>query len=179
MSDLTQKYIVECVNYDELSGKLVWKSRPVTHFKSASICKWWNSRYSGKTIGYKRKDGYMEFAIGGKLYLLHRVIWLYKTGRLPVQVDHIDHVRSNNRWENLREVTAQENRCNMSRPKDNHSGTIGISWSKISGKWHSYITIFGKRKHLGLFDDINDAISARKDAELELGFHENHGSSNV
>lgn len=169
------EHIRDCVRYDSEAGILYWKNRPESHFKNAGICNWWNSRYSGKKIGYMRKDGYLEFAIDNKLYLVHRVIWAVVTGLVPDQVDHIDHNRSNNTWRNLRVVSPAQNRMNMKLHSDNTSGIMGVSWSKISQKWHSYITVNKKRINLGFFDDINDAKTERMKAERLHGFHENHG----
>ncbi|HEF7276356.1 TPA: HNH endonuclease, partial [Yersinia enterocolitica] len=89
--------------------------------------------------------------------------------------DHIDHNRVNNRLNNLRVVTNKQNNQNRTRPSNNTSGTIGVYWNKFSRKWHSIIVVDGKEKSIGYFDDINNAVTARKQAERERGFHPNHG----
>lgn len=48
---------------------------------------------------------------------------------------------------------------------NNTSGYKGVFWSKYHNKWQAYIHLHGKRKHLGYFDDIEDAIKARIEAE--------------
>ena len=53
---------------------------------------------------------------------------------------------------------------------------MGIRTHKPSGKWQAYITIDRKFKSLGLYEDLEDAKKARKNAEIEHGFHENHGA---
>ena len=50
---------------------------------------------------------------------------------------------------------------------DNTSGIVGVCWNKKYNKWMSYICAYGKRKTLGYFEDINEAIKARKEAEDE------------
>ena len=48
---------------------------------------------------------------------------------------------------------------------DDSKDIPGVCWSNTSNKWRAYINIDGKQKHLGYFDDIEDAIKARKEAE--------------
>jgi hypothetical protein len=50
-----------------------------------------------------------------------------------------------------------------------------VCWKKRVSKWLASISINGKRKHLGYFKDIDDAIEARKNANIEYGYHANHG----
>lgn len=95
------------------------------------------------------------------------------------QIDHLDHNRYNNRIENLRLVTNQENHRNMPIRKDNCSGYTGVRWVIDRGKWSATICIDGKTKHLGLFRDKDDAIAARQEAEIKYGFHPNHGRGGV
>ena len=51
---------------------------------------------------------------------------------------------------------------------DKKSGHVGVAWHKGHQKWIAYITISGKQKYLGTFDKIEDAISAREDAESKF-----------
>ncbi len=50
-------------------------------------------------------------------------------------------------------------------PKNNHSGTVGVSWNKWANKWNSKISYKGKPINLGYFDAMDDAVKARKEAE--------------
>jgi hypothetical protein len=68
---------------------------------------------------------------------------------------------------NLREATRLENGRNLRRKRNNTSGYIGVSWSKVAGKWHAYIKVSRKRIHLGLFTDILEAARAYDDAATE------------
>ena len=83
--------------------------------------------------------------------------------------------RSDNRIENLRSVTKIENSCNAKIPSTNTSGHIGVSWNARDKIWSAYITLNKKRKSLGNFKNIEDAIICRKTNEKLLGFHQNHG----
>lgn len=81
-------------------------------------------------------------------------------------VDHIDQNKHNNHIDNLRYVTYSQNHMNKSFMSNSTTGTIGVSIETRTGRYRSHIKINGKQKHLGYFDNIEDAIKARKDAEL-------------
>ena len=135
---------------------------------------------AGSLVNIKpHHSGYLYIRITvnekAKQFSLHRLAWLYTHGYLPEFIDHINHDRSDNRIDNLREVSRIENNMNQSKAKHNTSGHIGVSWHKGQKKWTSGIKVNYKRIHLGSFDDIDDAIRARKQAEVKYGFHANHG----
>lgn len=122
------------------------------------------------------KNGYLRVSHGNKSMAVHKVAWFYMTGEWPdSDIDHIDHNRKNNKWSNLRLATRQENMRNATRSKSNTSGFTGVTWCKQQKQWQAQITVSGKCIKLGRFDDINDAISARKQANKVYGFHANHG----
>ena len=131
-----------------------------------------------KPIGTKKKDGYIEAKVDGKVYGVHALIYMFHHGVKPIHTDHINHDVSDNRIENLRAVSVSENARNRLLMSTNKSGHVGVSWHKANNKWLAKITVKGKHKYLGYFDDIEDAIKARKDAE-ENNFHENHGKREV
>lgn len=80
-------------------------------------------------------------------------------------VDHIggDNTRNDNRKSNLRVVTFKQNAMNRKRRTDNTSGITGVSWSDNENKWVAYIG----NKHLGRFNNKNEAIQVRRQAEEE------------
>ena len=80
-------------------------------------------------------------------------------------VDHINRNTLDNRKENLRLATMQQNAMNRSVQPNNTSGIPGVSWRKDRNKWRAFITINGKQKALGLYENKEDAIAARKLAE--------------
>ena len=90
-------------------------------------------------------------------------------------IDHIDGNVRNNKIENLRLVTPQDNQRNTKINSKNISGIIGVFWSRNDCKWYSRITVNGNKIHLGSFYDKTDAIFARLNAEEKYGFHKNHG----
>lgn len=93
---------------------------------------------------------------------LHRFITNAPKGKV---VDHINHDRLDNRKCNLRICTYQQNNMNLSLRNDNSSGYAGICWYKSRNKWVTKIIVNGKSIHLGYFENKEDAIKARKEAE--------------
>ena len=96
--------------------------------------------------------------------LLHRFIMDCPKDKV---VDHVNHDPLDNRKENLRVCTHQENIMNSSLSKNNTSGITGVAWDKQHNKWRSQIKINRKSITLGLFNTKEEAIEARKQAELE------------
>jgi len=113
--------------------------------------------------------------IGGRQVTtwMHRLILDAKKGQ---QVDHQNHDTLDNRKKNIRIVTHKENNKNKGIGKDNTSGVLGVWWRKDIMKWSVRIVHEGRRINLGCFDLIHDAIKVKKKAELDLGFHSNHGA---
>ena len=114
---------------------------------------------TGKECGTLRADGYRRVAINNKKYYVHRLAFLYMTGRLPETIDHIDGNPSNNAWCNLREVTTQQNMWNRS--------SKGYKLEKRTGRYEAYINIDGTYLSLGTFDTESEARAARVAGELK------------
>lgn len=93
---------------------------------------------------------------------MHRIIMNVEDSF--VQVDHIYHNRIDNRKSKLRVVTNQQNQMNQQLHINNTSGITGVYWYK--NKWESLISFNGKLQYLGLFDNFDDAVKARKEAEI-------------
>ena len=107
----------------------------------------------GEVVGWKNNKGYLNVGIDSRKYPLHQVIWAYVYGEWPrVDVDHINCNKSDNRLENLRLATRQENQWNTGVRSSNSSGFKGVSFHKHSGKWQAQICINWKNKHIGKFD---------------------------
>jgi hypothetical protein len=100
-----------------------------------------------------------------KTLFMHRLIMNAQENE---DVDHIKHKKYDNRKSELRKVTDSQNLMNQELSIINTSGYKGISWSKSVQKWHVYINKDKKRYHLGHYEDINNAITARKQAEEKL-----------
>ena len=120
---------------------------------------------------------YHRVCVHQQAYYAHRLAFLYMAGALPEnEVDHIDGNGCNNVWRNLRAVTPRENAVNRRKPANNTSGTVGVAWHKQARKWHARIVLGRHDKSLGFFHNKEDAIAARKAAEVTYNFHENHGT---
>lgn len=166
---ITQEELKNFVNYDPDTGNFTRIVRLSQNMRVGDIagCKH-HKKHNGKT--------YIKFRIKSKLYSAHRLAFLYMNGAFPSdQVDHINGDSCDNRWINLREVKPLENQRNLKKPKHNTSGTVGVQWHKKFNKWHARIQVMKKNMSLGLFENFEDAVTARKSAELSYGFHKNHG----
>ncbi len=132
---ITQEYLKSKLSYDTATGKF-------------------------KKIGSNAKvgsfdDGYIRIEIDRKTYYAHRLAWLYVYGKLPeLNLDHINCDKSDNRIENLREVTTSQNLMNIGKNKNNTSGAKNVYFHKPTGKWQVRVTVDGRSKHFGLYDDI-------------------------
>lgn len=118
----------------------------------------------------KNQDGYIYTNIpkgNGKKIYMHRFI-INPEGCL---IDHINNNKSDNRKQNLRRVSYSQNMMNQSLRKNNTSGVAGVRWDNIKNKWIAYITKNSKRRNLGYFDEFDDAVKRRKQAE-EIDFGE-------
>lgn len=172
----SQKYLEECFEYDFQTGFLYWKERPDHHFKNLRGKNCWNARLAGKlALHLLNRDGYRVGTINFKLVFSHRAIYKMLTGLEPETILHENGNCSDNRIENLSNGTQLENMKNQKQYKNNSSGITGVSWHKKTEKWQVSICVENKQKYLGLFSNLEEAIKCRKKAEIELGFHSNHG----
>ena len=92
-----------------------------------------------------------------KSWYVHRLIFLMHHGWLPVEVDHIDLDKTNNRIENLRASTSSENKFNAPIRSHNSSGIKNVSWHKRNKKWRVDIRENGAVHSIGMFDDLEFA----------------------
>jgi hypothetical protein len=107
---------------------------------------------------------------------MHRIAIKMVTGDDPDGfVDHINGVRIDNRIDNLRVVSRSENQRNQKLNKRNTTGVVGVTWSNHANGWLVRITYDGKAKNLGYYKNFDDAVRVRMLAEVEHGYHENHG----
>jgi hypothetical protein len=142
----------ERFTYEAATGRLLWAKRVG---KSHAVI--------GAQAGcISTQSGYRLIRFDGKLFLAHRLVWLYVHGALPAaELDHINGNRDDNRIENLREVTRAQNAQNTSVLwRTNTSGHKGVAFHKQRGKWRASIRRDGKTAHIGLFDNYEQARSA-------------------
>lgn len=124
---------------------------------------------TGRRAGCLRPDGYWTIGIGGKLYLAHRLAWFWMEGVWPKRrIDHINRVKGDDRWINLREATCAENAANSGARSTSKSGVKGVSWCKATQKWRATINMGGRQKSLGRFAALEDAAIAYQQAAIAL-----------
>lgn len=137
----------------------------------------WNRRKLGrfKLAPQVHRNGQKVYVYvnGGMNTTLHRII----TGAKPGQfVDHINGDGLDNRTENLRVVTAGQNRANSRKDRDNKSGFKGVTWVKSSRKWMAQIVVNGERHYLGVFTHKERAAKAYDRAAIH--YHGEHAGLN-
>lgn len=127
------------------------------YFPDTGIFRWKVSRppraVAGAIAGFENGSGYIKISIGGKRYYAHRLAFLWMSGSAPSEIDHINHCRSDNRWANLRAADRSSNTSNV-------AGRSGIR--QRYGRWYARFC----HTHLGSFKTKEEAISARRHAEL-------------
>lgn len=153
MDELIREYL----EYNPTTGVLIWKLDRGKKVKA------------GDLAGTDNGIGYLAVKLDGKSFKVHRVAWFLKTGSWPTGViDHINHVRSDNRWDNLRETTVKGNNFNKGLAKNNISGSTGVRFIPSNKKWRACIKANKKSHHLGYFTSKEDAEKAYLDAKTRL-----------
>ena len=152
---ITQKELKEQVEYNPDTGVFTWKVSRVG-VKKGTVC------------GGKMPNGYVNIKINYIKYGAHRLAILYVTGKMPVEVDHINHSTGDNRYVNLRSVTHQLNSRNRSLNKNSGSGFCGVSWVKLSDRWYSYVQVNGKSVNLGYYKTLIEAYEKQQLAGIPL-----------
>lgn len=139
---ITQAELKEMLDYDPSTGAFVWMTSHARKSENPSLA------------GYiHRKDGYRYIRIVGRSYAAHRLAHLYMRGVWPTaQVDHINLLRDDNRWCNLRLATCSQNHGNQRRYRNNTVGLKGVSWREDVHRWKAKGMVRGQTKYLGYFD---------------------------
>ena len=150
-NNLSADDLRKLLHYDPDTGVFIWRVQR-------------GPRRAGDVAG-RDCHGYRTLHLGRRSYMMHRLAWLYMTGYLPpIQIDHINLDKSDNRFCNLRLATKSENQANVRVRKDSTSGLKGVYLCKDIGRWQAYITVAGKRRSLGYFDAPERAHAAYQDA---------------
>lgn len=163
---LEYREALKLFRYDYETGVLYWRWRV-------------NSRVP-KTLeagAQNKSNGYLYVKVHGRRYRVHRVVMLMCYGFYGegLEVDHINHIRNDNRLVNLRFVTHGENTRNQSVSSKNTSGVTGVYFYKRLQKYIARISVDRENIYLGRFETLEEAAAARAEANLKFNFHNNHG----
>lgn len=130
---------------------------------------------NGKEVGWI-DEGYVKTKIDNIKYSIHRLIWKYMTDEEPEIIDHINRIKSDNRWCNLRKVSPKDSARNVNcRRRDSVSG---VYYRPERGKWEVTITCDKKSIHIGTYQHPLEAIQARIEAE-EIFWGKSHVHTNL
>jgi HNH endonuclease/AP2 domain len=148
---ITQKELKELLEYNPDTGIFTWNKKP-------------NRRILVNSIAGFKSLGYISIRLLGRIYRAHRLAWLYMTGSWPQKeyIDHINGIKDDNRFCNLREATNSENCFNSAKRPLNTSGYKGVSYDKSRNKWSVRATINTKKYFIGRYESAEMAYEIYK-----------------
>ena len=156
MRHIDHQYLLDMLNYNPETGVFTWaKPRPRIRV--------------GRVAGYMHHRGYICLEIDGRHFSAHRLAWFYMTGERPLnQIDHINRIKSDNRFANLRLATFGQNRANsVTTNKHGLKGVVYKKWLK-SKPYQAQITFNKKVIYLGCHSTPEEAHAAYKEAAKRL-----------
>lgn len=148
---LTAQQVRDALDYDPETGILIWRA---------------GRKRAGAVAGTVHRTGYLVISFDNRLFLGHRIAWAHQTGVWPLLcIDHINGVRLDNRFANLRDATYQQNAVNSKA-----RGAVGIkgAYLRSSGNWQAIIGVNGKARALGTFSSKEEASAAYLRAATDL-----------
>lgn len=150
---LTKDRLIELLSYSPETGEFTRKKKV-------------SNRPAGSVVGHG--SFYLLVDIDGKRYPCHRLAWLYMTGEWPAkEIDHINGDGKDNRWENLRAASRQENIMKR-KHKLPRSGVKGVHRFWNDSAWYAQVGFKGKTYNLGTFRSLDDAARAVKEGRSRL-----------
>ncbi len=152
----TQSEIGELFTYSKNDGSLTWIKPRIP--ERANL-----------PAGSIKKDGYRYITIKRKLYSAHRLIWILFHGSEPDGIiDHINRIKTDNRIENLRIATKEQNGANAGMYCTNKTGFKGVHYCKRDKRFIASITFHGKIKRIGGYATAEEASQAYQKASISL-----------
>ena len=136
---ISHDYVLSAFDYQD--GNLIRKTGRVNEIGQIAGCV-----HKGK--------GYIHVKIKAKAFKAHRLVFLYHHGYLPEFVDHIDGDKTNNKIENLRAATKEENCRNQKIRSTNKSGYKGVKWVEHCKKWQVEVCKNYKQLRFGRYEDL-------------------------
>ena len=159
---ITHEDLLAALNYDPLTGVFTWRSPG-------------RRRVVGRTVGSWDMHGYLTVRLAKRSYKLHRLAWFYVTGSWPKNdIDHINGVRHDNRYSNLRDVprkTNLENRATIVG-LPTKTGLMGAYYDKRRNNYYARISHGNKNINLGCYETALEAHQSylKAKSEIHAGF---------
>jgi HNH endonuclease/AP2 domain len=156
---ITQERLKDLLHYDTETGVFTWIVTAGRH-----------DRWKAGRVAGSLSKGYLCIRVDGKLHFAHRLAWLYVYGEFPPKhTDHINGDKSDNRISNLRACSSSVNMHGVKRKlTTNTTGHAGVSYDKTRDKYAAYAWLDNKKVFIGRYGSLEEAVSARKVAELDI-----------
>lgn len=160
--EITQEFLRKRFDYNPITGEIIYR------YRTGPLAK------EGQVAGTVTKNGYLSIQVLKKRIYVHRLIWIYMTGDIPNEdVDHIDGVRTNNQWSNLRLASRQQNMFN--KPGKSSSGIKGVYFVPKTSRWVAELRIDRKRVYQEYFATLDAAAQGIRINRIRLhGEFANH-----
>lgn len=147
----------EVLHYDAASGVFTWRitvsSRAVKDDEAGWLC-----------------GPYVRIQVDGEQYQAHVLAWFYVTGEWPKEfIDHKNLIKTDNRFDNLREATNSQNQANTVPKKKNKHGVKGVAYNKRLGMWNVTLRVDGKQILNTTRKNYDEAVQVLIDAEKLQG----------
>lgn len=153
---LTQARLRELLDYDPQTGVFTWCTRRN------------QLALQGGRAGTPDSHGHLQIGVDGKYYLAHRLVWMHVYGLWPnLDVDHINGIKSDNRIENLRDISTSMNCQNELKARSN-SQTKLLGTHRVRYGYIAQICVNGKKRYIGLFKTAEEAHAAYIKTKREL-----------
>lgn len=156
----SQEIVKSLLHYDPETGVFTWLLRDGSDWRTRS----WNTKWAGKVAGGITQFGYWRIPIRGEAHQAHRLAWVYVNGSIPdgYCLDHINRDGIDNRINNLRLATPQQNSANQRQNRNSKAPFKGITFQ--DGGWAARIKIRDKSFYLGTYKTPEEAHAAYVDA---------------
>lgn len=151
---LTVEFLRWALKYEPDTGRFIWLRHRYGRTRDGSV--------AGHIM---EPQGYIRITVNGRAYLAHRLAYFYQIGTWPPEeIDHINMVRDDNRWVNLRPASRVLNLGNRHKKRDGLKGVF----QRPSGRWGAQILGGNSNRIvLGTFDTEEEAHEVYRQAAIK------------